>query len=101
MVTGTVDKVVPITNLSCDRLGKWMLSDTKRMYFSADKLAKKDETVMEECDVWALGMSVSNGKGIAKEWGDEFSHLCLNSETGHKPIRMPQARKLFSHMEKN
>lgn len=71
------------------------------MYFSADKLAKKDETVMEECDVWGIGMSVSNGKGIAKEWGNDFSHLALNSETGHKGIRMDHARKLFSHLEKN
>jgi methionine aminopeptidase len=96
VVSGSTEKVVPITNLSCDRLGKWNLSDTKRMFFSADKLVKKDETKMEEAEIWGLGMSVSNGKGVTKEWGDECTHICLNADTGHKALRTPQAKKLFS-----
>lgn len=62
-----MEKVVPVTNLTCDLLGKWSLSDGKRMFFTHDKLVKKDETKMEEAEVWSIGMSVSNGKGIAKE----------------------------------
>ncbi len=55
---------------------------------------------MEEGELYAIETFGSTGKGYVNEDG-ECSHFMKNFDSGPVPLRIPKAKALLSHIDRN
>ena len=93
---GTTYKVKCVQNLNGHSIGPYHIHAGK----SVPIVATKDQTKMEEGEVFAIETFGSTGKGYVREEG-ECSHYMRNFCCASAPIRLPRAKQLLTHITKH
>ena len=91
-------KVYPIKcceNLNGHSIGQYQIHAGK----SVPIVKNNDYSRMEEGEIYAIETFGSTGRGRVEEEGD-CSHYMRNWDAPHIPIRLPRAKKLFTHINK-
>jgi len=93
---GTTYKVKCVQNLNGHSIGPYHIHAGK----SVPIVATKEQTKMEEGEVFAIETFGSTGKGYVREEG-ECSHYMRNFDCAYAPIRLPRAKQLLAHITKH
>jgi len=93
---GKTYPVKAIRNLNGHSIGPYQIHGGKTV-----PIVKGGEAIkMEEGEFYAIETFGSTGKGFVHE-DLECSHYMKNFDVGHIPLRVPRAKSLLSHIEKN
>merc|ERR1711934_418175 len=85
-----------VQNLNGHSIGPYHIHAGK----SVPIVKTKEQTKMEEGEVFAIETFGSTGKGYVREEG-ECSHYMRNFDIDFAPIRLPRAKQLLAHITKH
>lgn len=93
---GKTYQVKSVQNLNGHSIGPYHIHAGK----SVPIVKTKEQTKMEEGEVFAIETFGSTGKGYVREEG-ECSHYMRNFDIDFAPIRLPRAKQLLAHITKH
>jgi methionyl aminopeptidase len=95
-LNGKTHQIKSIRNLNGHNIGPYKIHGGK----SIPIVKNQDQTKMEEGEFFACETFGSTGRGVVLEDG-ECSHYMKQWDSDPKPLRLPRAKALLSHIDQN